>query len=180
MNRPRRCALLAALLLSPMTLGPAQAAEPVAAVEYQGPSFKRATLLVADIDRSLEIYRDILGFQGGTVNNSLPTSYSYEVFNLDPKATLRTSMLSAGPNQVRTLALFEIKGQPIATPQSPRTVAMVINAVNLQAVMEKIKAKGLTTIAPRPLKTPEGRTGIETAFIDPDGHLIVLYELTGP
>ncbi|GGE86493.1 VOC family protein [Niveispirillum cyanobacteriorum] len=180
MNHVHRCALLAALLLGPLTATSALAADAPAAMDYQGPSFKRATLLVADIDRSLAIYRDILGFQGGEVNNSLPTSYSYEVFNLDPKATLRTSMLSAGPNQVRTLALFEIKGQPITTPQSPRPVAMVINAVNLPAVMEKIKAKGLTTIAPRPLKTPEGRTGTETAFIDPDGHLVVLYELTGP
>lgn len=176
----RRHALAAALFCSPLLLSPALAADTAAPAQYQGPLFKRATLLVADIDRSLAIYRDILGFQGGEVRQSLPTSYSYEVFNLDPKASLRTAMLSAGPSQVRTLALFEIRGQPITTPQSPRPVAMVINAVNLPLVMEKIKAKGLTIIAPRPLSTPEGRTGTETAFIDPDGHLIVLYELTGP
>lgn len=180
MTPMRLYATLAALLLAPLSVPMASAADNAATAEYHGPSFKRATLMVADIDRSLVIYRDILGFQGGQVNTSLPTSYSYEVFNLDPKATLRTTMLSAGPSQVRTLALFEIKGQPIVTPQSPRPVAMVINAVNLPQVMEKIKALGLTTIAPRPLKTPEGRTGTETAFIDPDGHLVVLYELTGP
>lgn len=144
---------------------------------YAGSLFKRVTLLVSDLDRSLAIYRDILGFQGGPIFESANTSYSYTVFNIDPKARIRGTMLSAGDAQVRTLAIFEITGQTVVVPQGPRPVAVVINARNLPDVMKRIEALGLQTFPTRSLKTPEGATGTEWAFVDPDGHLVVLYEL---
>ncbi|MFM2045438.1 MAG: hypothetical protein RLY86_4014 [Pseudomonadota bacterium] len=156
----------------------AQTVPEAAAPAYGGSYVKRVTLLVSDLDRSLAIYRDILGFQAGPVFHSRQgESYSYTVFNIDPAATLRGTMLSAGERQVRTLALFEVAGQPITVTQSPRPAALVIDAENLPEVMRRITALGLTTFPTRPLKTPEGVTGTEWGFVDPDGHLIVLYEL---
>lgn len=37
---------------------------------------KRVNLVVADLERALKVYRDILGFKVFEVSNSSPTSYS--------------------------------------------------------------------------------------------------------
>lgn len=184
---PRRCALALALALAVAVpaaipaLAQSQAPAP-AAGDYDGAYLKRATILVGDLDRSLRIYRDILGFDAGPVFESAQgQSYSYTVFNIDKTARLRGTMLSAGERQVRTLAIFEVTGQPIAVPQSPRPVALVLDVRGrLPAIMEQVAALGLESFPTRPLKTPEGATGTEWAFVDPDGHLVVLYELSTP
>jgi catechol 2,3-dioxygenase-like lactoylglutathione lyase family enzyme len=168
--------LLLATVLAPGTALAQQVAPAAAPAAYEGSFLKRITLLVGNLERSLKIYRDILGFEAGEEFVSSPTSYSYTVFSIDPKARIRGTMLSAGP-QVRTLALFEITGQPIVVPASPKPVAAVLRARNLPKVKAAIEAMGLTSYPVRDLKTPEGATGLEWAFIDPDGHLIVLYEL---
>ncbi|HYC05869.1 MAG TPA: VOC family protein [Azospirillaceae bacterium] len=151
---------------------------PAAKEEYKGSFFKRSTLLVSDIERSLKIYRDILGFrQDGGISENSPTSYSYDVFNIDKSAKMRMAMLSAGDQQIRTLALTEVKGQKLVVPDSPRAAAVVINVKNIKDIMAKVSAMGLKTIPGRPSRTPEGITFQEEAFVDPDGHLVVIYEL---
>lgn len=148
---------------------------------YAGSYLKRATLIVSDLERSLTIYRDLLGFDATPVWEMSGNSYSYTVFNVDKAAKLRGAMLSAGDTQVRTLALFEVTGQPLAVPQSPRVAAVVIDARGrLAQVMRAVKAMGLESFPTRDLKTPEGATGTEWGFVDPDGHLVVLYELNQP
>lgn len=148
---------------------------------YDGSYLKRATLIVSNLERSLAIYRDLLGFDATPIWEMSGTSYSYTVFNVDPSAKLRGAMLSAGDTQVRTLALFEVTGQKVAVPQSPRAAAVVIDTRGrLSKVMEAVKAMGLESFPTRELKTPEGATGTEWGFVDPDGHLVVLYELNQP
>ena len=44
-------------------------------------------------------------------------------------------------------------------------------------VHARLKAAGLDVVEPRRSKTVEGRDFSELAFTDPDGHLVVLYEL---
>ena len=97
----RLFALLCAIVL--LSTGLAFAEEPA----YDGAHFKRVTLVVSDLERSLKIYRDILGFQLDGIMDSSEASYSYPVFKIDPEATLRFATLSAGPEQVRTMALTE-------------------------------------------------------------------------
>lgn len=151
---------------------PAAAEEP-----YDGAHFKRATLVVADMDRSLEIYRDILGFDLDGISSSSDESYSYPVFRIDPKAKIRFATLSAGSEQVRTLALTEVTGVELPKPGVPLMSAVVIRVDDLAATMATIKELGLETTEPKTAGRPGEFTFVEQSFVDFDGHLVVLYQI---
>ncbi len=129
------------------------------------------------MERSLEIYRDILGFTLDGIMDSTEASYSYPVFNIDPEAKIRFATLSAGPEQVRTMALTEITGMELPKPGRPFMTASVIRVDDIEGAFKKLEALGLeigpTQIAERPGEFKFN----EQAFVDFDGHLIVLYQM---
>ncbi len=145
---------------------------------YAGATFKRVTLVVADLDRSLRIYRDILGFDLDGISASGPDSYSYPVFRIDKSAKIRFATLSAGDLQVRTLGLTEVKGMALPSPAQTRPLmaASVIRSRDIARDFEKLEALGLETTEP---KFVDGREFDfwERAFVDFDGHLVVLYQV---
>jgi len=167
----RQCcaALLAGLLLA----GGAAQGEPVAAPEV---ALKRVNLLVRDLDRSLAIYRDILGFRVFAISESGPQSYSYPVFKLPPQAKLRFCTLDSS-TEVRAFALTEVTGVELPAPPAVHVSAPVIRIERFDEVRAKLEAAGLAVVEPRSSKTAEGQTFREMAFTDPDGHLVVLYQL---
>lgn len=132
--------------------------------------------MVADIDRALTIYRDILGFSVDRISDPNNESYSYPVFEIPEEATLRFATLST-PTQSRTLAMTEITGIALQKPKPPHMATNVIRVSDMENVMRKIEALGLKTVREERATTPEGITFIERAFVDFDGHLVVLYEL---
>ncbi len=137
--------------------------------------YKRITLVVADIERSLQVYRDILGFQINSLTDSDDDSYSYPVFKIPKEARIRFATLDS-PSQERTLGLTEVKGCPLPSPQAPIMSASVIKVEKLSKVIEEIQALGLETTEPE-TDGNDQFTFLEQAFIDFDGHLIVLYEI---
>ncbi|MEQ8510801.1 MAG: VOC family protein [Rhodospirillaceae bacterium] len=141
------------------------------------PTFKRINLCVSDLDRSLAIYCDILGFTIDYQKVSDEDSYSYPVFTFPKEAKLRFATLNS-KSQERTMALTEVKGIELPPMPVPRMVAAVINCPEFDAVLEKVAAAGLEVVPPQILPNPDGTAkGRESAFIDPDGHLIVIYVL---
>ena len=141
------------------------------------PTFKRANLCVADLDRSLAIYRDILGFTVDYQKDSKEDSYSYPVFKFPKEAKMRFATLNS-PTQERTLALTEVKGIDLPPMPLPHMAATVINCPAFDEVMEKAEAAGLEIVTPQTLPDLDGNPkGREGAFVDPDGHLIVIYAL---
>lgn len=171
-------AVAACALAACATPAPAPPTEKPAEAAYDGPFFKRAALVVSDMDRALSIYEGLLGFQSNGVTESSATSYSYPVFNIDRGSKIRFATLNGGPNQIRTLALAEVTGQPIANENAPRSVAVVVNVNGrLEEILGKAKALGLETVDPVPLNGGAERgVGLEGAFVDYDGHLVVMYE----
>jgi catechol 2,3-dioxygenase-like lactoylglutathione lyase family enzyme len=161
------------LVISFLMIGPLGADDQ----PYDGANFKRVTLVVADMDRSLEIYHDILGFQLDGVTESSAESYSYPVFKIDPQAKLRFATLSAGPEQVRTMALAEITGIELPKPGRPFMTASVIRVDDLDGTFKKLEALGLETVPPTISERPGEFKFKEQAFVDFDGHLIVLYQI---
>jgi len=137
--------------------------------------YKRVTLVVADIERSLTIYRDILDFTVNYIKDSASDSYSYPVFKIPKGAKIRFGALDS-PTQERTIGLTEVKGCELPKPSAPIMSASVIKVEDLDGVMQQIKALGLETTEPE-MDSNEYAAFKEQAFIDFDGHLIVLYEM---
>ena len=156
-----------------VTAGPASAQPAPAPGAVQ---IKRPNLVVADMDRALRVYRDILGFTVFANEASGPESYSYPVFKFPKEARLRMATLSSATG-VRILALTELTGAPLPPKPVPHRDAIVVEVRGIEQIMEKVKAEGLPTVPPKSSKTPEGLTFIEQAFEDHDGHLVVLYEM---
>lgn len=141
-----------------------------------GTHFKRTNLLVSDLNKSLTIYRDILGFTVHKMSDSGDDSYSYPVFNIPKKAKLKFCTLDS-PDQIRTIALTQITGMELPRPSNtPHMSASVLRVKNLPQAIERIKALNLKTTQPKVAAGSDGMTFSEQAFVDFDGHLIVLYE----
>jgi len=149
----------------------------ISTVEDDGVLFKRSTFLVEDLDKALSIYRDILAFEVSSIKESGADSYSYPVFRIPSTAKLRFAVLDA-PSQERTLAITEVKGVDLPRPADniPIMSTVVIRVDDLPSVIEKIVALGLETTQLKKAKSPRGDF-VEQAFIDFDGHLVVLYEM---
>lgn len=136
--------------------------------------FKRAALIVADLDRSLAIYRDALGFTLQSVKVSAADSYSYEIFDIAPDARLRMAALDGPADQPRTLALIEVR--PVLPPRRGARSATVIYVADLDRVIDRLAGVPWVRLLPeRPLHTHDGAVGREVGAIDPDGHAIVVY-----
>lgn len=150
----------------------ASAATPV--IEY--PHVKRPNLVVSDIERSLTIYRDILGLDASEVSTSSPTSYSYPVFKIPEGAPIRGVSLHE-PGEQRVLALTELASLDLPRPSNgPHMSAVVIGVNDLPGVFDQITALGLTVTEPKIAGGADFKF-VEQAFVDFDGHLIVLYEV---
>lgn len=162
-----------ALLLISLTTTAILAAE----APYEGAHFKRVTLVVADLERALQIYRDVLGFEVDGTMESSAESYSYPVFKIDPAAKIRFATLSAGSEQVRTMALTEVTGIELPKPGTPLMTATVIRVKDLDATFERLEALGVETVPGTMAERPGEFRFKERAFVDFDGHLIVLYQL---
>ena len=151
-------------------------AEPAAAPSLMMPHVKRPNRVVADIERSLTVYRDILGLTASEPQVSGEDSFSYPVFNI-PKGTPLRFLTLHTPNEERAFALTEIKGLDLPRPASaPFMATAVIGIADLVDKFEQIEALGLTVTSSKIADGP-GFKYIEQAFIDFDGHLIVCYEV---
>lgn len=138
--------------------------------------FKRAALIVGDLDRSLALYRDVLGFRLQSIKQSAADSYSYEIFGIDRSATMRMAALDGPAGQERTLALIEVK--PAPPRQARPSAATVIEVADIAGALERLaRLPEVTVLLERQLHTHDGRIGREIGVIDADGHAAVLYNV---
>ncbi len=138
----------------------------------------RHSILVSDLERSLTLYRDILGLELSRVSETGPDSYSYVFFNIEPGAMKRFAYLSGGQGYTDVLGIGEVPGIELNLPNSPRAVAWVQTVADVEGVMEQVEALGLELIPPTEFMSREaGRPGLEAGVIDFDGHLLLFYGL---
>lgn len=143
-----------------------------------GVRFQRGNHVVADLDRALRLYRDVLGFDVTFTLPPNPDSYSYAVFDIPREAVMRFCVLSTD-TQERVMALTEVKGIDIAPLPHPRRSAIVLEIDDPDAVMAGARALGLTVYDEEVLKTKDGRIGREIGIVDFDDNLIVIYKILG-
>ena len=141
-----------------------------------GVRFQRGNHVVADLDRALTLYRDVLGFDVTFVLPPNPDSYSYPVFDIPRDAVMRFCVLSTA-TQERVMALTEIRGIALAPAPHPRRSAIVLEIDDPDTVMAGARALGLTVYDEAVLKTKDGRVGREIGLVDFDDNLIVIYRI---
>lgn len=140
---------------------------------------QRPNLVVADLERALGVYRDVLGFTVDFVKDSDAASYSYPVFEIPRDARLRFCVLSANADQPRSLALTEIRGIELPPEPLPRRHALVLAVADIDGVLAGLGRAGCEIYPEERLETHDGRVGREVGFVDPDGHLVVIYRIGG-
>ncbi len=138
--------------------------------------FQRGNFVVSDLDRALTFYRDVLGFEVAYTHGHNPDSYSIPVFNIPDGAQLGFCTLSTR-DQVRVMALTEIKGVPLEPVPAPRRSAIVLDVADPDAIMEGAGALGLTVYSEERLETNDGRIGREIGIVDFDDNLVVIYKI---
>ena len=138
--------------------------------------FQRANFLVADIDRALLFYRDVLGFEVVFIKDSLPDSYSYDVFEILRGAKMRFAVLRT-EDQPNVMALTEVEGlEPIT--DTPRRSAIIVETQEFDRVVQEAQDLGLKSYHEDHLVTKDHREGRELGIVDFDGNLVVIYLIT--
>ena len=137
---------------------------------------QRTTFLVADLQRALTFYRDVLGFEVVFTKDSDAASYSYDVFDIPREAPLRFCVLGTA-EQANVLALSEVPGLAPITDM-PRRSAIVIECRDFDQVVYGARALGLTVYPEEQLLTKDGREGREIGIVDFDGNLIAAFLIT--
>jgi catechol 2,3-dioxygenase-like lactoylglutathione lyase family enzyme len=138
--------------------------------------FQRGNFVVADIEKSLTFYRDVLGFSVEYILGHNPDSYSIPVFEIPEGAELGFAALNT-PTQQRVMALTQITKVDLAPVPHPRRSAIVLEADDPDAVMAGARALGLTVYDEEVLYTKDGRTGREIGIVDFDDNLVVIYKI---
>lgn len=137
--------------------------------------FQRANFVVRDIERSLQFYRDVLGFEVAFMKDSPDDSYSYPVFEIDKQHKLRFAVLST-PDQARVMALTEVPAD-LETVPLPRRSAIVVEVGDVDAVVAGAAAAGCHVHDEGELLTHDGRRGREVGILDADDNLTVIYNI---
>ena len=138
--------------------------------------FQRGNFVVADLDRALSFYKDVLGFTEEYRLGHNPDSYSIPVFEIPDGAELAFVTLNS-PTQRRVMALTEIRGVPLDPVPHPRRCAIVVEVGDPDAVMDGARKLGLQVYDEKELVTGDGRRGREIGIVDFDDNLVVIYKI---
>ncbi len=137
---------------------------------------QRSSILVSDLEKSLQVYRDILGFEVVVIAEADSKSYAYSVFNIPKNAKIKVATLNS-IDQKRIINLKEVTGVKLPKPPSePYMGPVLIKVDNIEIIMGKIKNLGLKHTEQHSVKGSR-ISYKEQSFIDPDGHLVAVYQL---
>ncbi len=136
---------------------------------------RRPCLTISNLERSLTLYQDILGFKLTYSSKASSDSYLYSLFNLPPEAEITFASLDS-PHEPRVLALTEVKGIKLSPPNMSYSCALVIQVNQLKNKIEQVKKLNLEVIKPNTFTTENNLNFTEQTFRDFDGHPLLLYE----
>lgn len=156
-------------------LRPSTASKKTTPSKKAGLHLKRPCLLVADLERSLQLYRDVLGFRLDYVSAAGTDSYLYQVFQLPTEAELTFAALST-EHELRALALTEVKNIPWPPTVAPHRLGLVMQVPTVEPVIEQVRQLGLAVVEPNRFTAPPNLSFTEQGFYDFDGQLVIIYE----
>ena len=150
----------------------------------------RITLFCRDLEKSLALYRDILGFEE-VENKTIQTKAFNELMNIsDENCFVRISYLQSERSDHGLIALFEINSSELDKNQSIQTThiqygqsVIVLSTKDHNKIYRELKKKDYTfLVEPTEYEKLEDseyiKAGLykEMSFYDPDGFLINLIE----
>lgn len=148
---------------------------------------RRSTIIVRDIENSLQLYRDVIGLE---VNyDTTVTTSGVALPAGEPGATARLVLLNSNDPWVGWVGLMEwldpaIPADDYPKRMGPGDVVMVLNTDDVEGRCEAAKAvPGVTFTAEPRLQVYPGRDGgpdirvMGCNFFDPDGILIELNQI---
>ena len=150
----------------------------------------RITLFCRDLEKSLALYRDILGFEE-VESKTIQTKAFNELMNIhDKNCFVRISYLQSERSDHGLIALFEINSSELDKNQSIQTTqiqygqsVIVLSTKDHKKIYRELKKKDYTfLVEPTEYEKSEDsdyiKAGLykEMSFYDPDGFLINLIE----
>tara|TARA_E500000331_G_scaffold326480_1_gene344618 strand:- start:10183 stop:10698 length:516 start_codon:yes stop_codon:yes gene_type:complete len=150
----------------------------------------RITLFCRDLEKSLALYRDILGFEE-VESKTIQTKAFNELMNIhDKNCFVRISYLQSESSDHGLIALFEINSSELDKNQSIQTAqiqygqsVIVLSTKDHKKIYRELKKKDYTfLVEPTEYEKLEDseyiKAGLykEMSFYDPDGFLINLIE----
>jgi hypothetical protein len=94
------------------------------------PFTHRSNFLVADLDRALRIYRDILGYRVNVVMPVQEREFMRSIFGLPEEAEMRIAFLSGAKGKFGHIGITEVKGVDISRPDDRAYPSVLIMEVH--------------------------------------------------
>ena len=158
--------------------------------DFKTTPVSRITLFCRDLEKSLALYRDILGFEE-VESKTIQTKAFNELMNIhDENCFVRISYLQSERSDHGLIALFEINSSELDKNQSIQTTqiqygqsVIVLSTKDHIKIYQELKKKDYTfLVEPTEYEKLEDseyiKAGLykEMSFYDPDGFLINLIE----
>lgn len=139
----------------------------------------RTNIVVADLDRALRIYRDILGFEVGFTVPIAKPGIVHETYRLPKDTKVRIAFLDSGKGKFGRdgqgmIGLSEVPGYEPPAKGVYNHAAIIEVYQDIPKLYEKLKAEGLEMGEILELTFP---TRTEFPFTDFDGHRIIIMKL---
>jgi catechol 2,3-dioxygenase-like lactoylglutathione lyase family enzyme len=152
-------------------------------------NFQRITIFCHDIEKSLHLYRDVLGLHVA-MDKTIGGETAGRLLGLPP-CNIRMLLLSGAANEKPVLGLFYVDATELETrPAGPRKLvrkqtALVLGTDDFDAALADIRAAGLDLLCePEDYITPGSGPDAapmryrEVIFFDPDDVLVSVMQVT--
>ena len=149
---------------------------PASVLAEVDPYLHRPNFVVADMDRALRLYRDIIGFK---VNAVVPASELMDnIFEIPAEADTRIAFLSSVDGEFGNIGITEVKGVDLRPePGIFPSVWIIEIQREINDMVAQLEAEGLEIKGVYDLQNPER---MEIVFTDHDGHRVLLMRLDRP
>ncbi len=141
------------------------------------PYVHRTNFLVADLDRTFRVYRDILGFEVNAVAGPI-TEFMHDVLNIPAEADTRIAFVSSVPGKFGNIGFTEVKGVDLPQQSGLYPSVLIVEVQrDLEPLRDELIEAGCEIKNIYRLSNPSRN---ELLFTDNDGHRVILMQLDPP
>ena len=138
----------------------------------------RTAIMVRDLQRSSDFYRDVLGLTERRFKGTIEDARAAALLGIDPGTHLHAEILKAEGPPFGMIGLFQVDPLP-DSPPPPRggtkvgETCLVFYAPDLKEISDRLVAGGHEIVSPATeISVHAGHSSREMVFRDPDGVLI--------